>query len=154
MLGKIKNILLGDDSYAASAEDPEERRQLALAALLVEMARADFDESGSERAEISRLLASHFELTDGDAGRLLDRAGKAMDDAVSLFDFTRALHESLDYEQKLDVIRLLWQVALTDDHLDKYEDYLLRKVGDLLYISASDIIRLRNEARAARGSET
>jgi len=154
MLGRIRNILVGDDSYAASAEDPEERRQLALAALLVEMARADFDESGGERAEISRLLADHFELGDDEAGALLDRAGRAMDDAVSLFDFTRALHESLDYEQKLDVIRLLWQVALSDDHLDRYEDYLLRKVGDLLYVSASDIIRLRNEARAARGNES
>lgn len=148
MLGKLKNILLGEDSFAASADDPEDRRQLALAALLVEMARADFDESGAEQAEISRLLATHFGLDAAEADGLLQRAGRAMDDAVSLFDFTRALHESLDYEQKLDVIRLLWRVALSDGHLDKYEDYLLRKVGDLLYVSAGDIIRLRNEARA------
>ncbi len=150
MLGKLKTILLGDRSYAESATDPEERQQLALAALLVEMARADFDESQDEHREISRLLARHFGLTETEADGLLERAARAMDEAVSLFDFTRALHNSLEYEQKLAVIELLWQVALTDDRLDKYEEYLMRKVADLLYVSHSDVIRIRNAVRSAQ----
>jgi len=149
MLGRLKKIVLGEHAYTDSASDPQERQQLALAALLVEMARADFDESVQEQAEISRLLAAHFELTTEEADALLQRAGKAMDDAVGLFDFTRALHESFEYEQKLEVITMLWQVALADKHLDKYEDYLIRKVGDLLYVSHADVIGIRNRVRAA-----
>ena len=144
--GKLKKVLLGSKAYAETAADPEDRQQLALAALLVEMARADFDDTEQEHAEINRLLAAHFGLSAEESAQLLARAGKAMDEAVCLFDFTRALHDSLDYEQKLAVVELLWQVALTDDRLDKYEDYLMRKVGDLLYISNTDIIRLRNTA--------
>jgi uncharacterized tellurite resistance protein B-like protein len=147
MLGKLKDILLGSQAYAESAESPEERQQLALAALLVEMARADFDESADEHHEIKRLLAGHFELSDAEAADLLKKAAGAMDEAVCLFDFTRALHDSLDYEQKLAVVTLLWQVALSDERLDKYEEYLMRKVGDLLYVSPSDIIRIRNQLR-------
>ncbi len=143
---KLKSVLLGSKAYAESAADPQDRQQLALAALLVEMARADFDDTEHEHAEISRLLAEHFQLGSEEAAQLLTRADKAMEEAVCLFDFTRALHESLDYEQKLAVIELLWQVALADEHLDKYEDYLMRKVGDLLYVSHMDIIRLRNAA--------
>ena len=147
MLGKLKDILLGSQAYADSAESPEERQQLALAALLVEMARADFDESADEHHEIKRLLAGHFELSEAEAADLLKKAAGAMDEAVCLFDFTRALHDSLDYEQKLAVVTLLWQVALSDERLDKYEQYLMRKVGDLLYVSPSDIIRIRNQLR-------
>ncbi len=143
---KLKSVLLGSKAYAESAADPQDRQQLALAALLVEMARADFDDTEHEHGEITRLLAEHFELSSEEAAQLLTRADKAMQEAVCLFDFTRALHDSLEYEQKLAVIELLWQVALADEHLDKYEDYLMRKVGDLLYVSHMDIIRLRNAA--------
>ena len=147
MLGKLKDILLGSQAYAESAESPEQRQQLALAALLVEMARADFDESADEHHEIKRLLAGHFELSEAEAADLLKKAAGAMDEAVCLFDLTPALHDSLDYEQKLALVTLLWQVALSDERLDKYEQYLMRKVGDLLYVSPSDIIRIRNQLR-------
>jgi uncharacterized tellurite resistance protein B-like protein len=145
MLQKLKTMMLGKNAYKDTAADPEERQQLALAALLVEMARADFDESAAEHGEIERLLAGHFELSADESKALLQRASTAMDDAVSLFDFTRALHASLDAAQKREVIRLLWTVALTDDRLDKYEDYLVRKVADLLYVEHRDVMRIKHE---------
>jgi uncharacterized tellurite resistance protein B-like protein len=145
VLGKIKNLVMGNRAYAETAENPEERQQLALASLLVEMARADFDESQQEINRIIDLLATHFDLSSAEALELLNRARDSADGAVCLFDFTRALHESLDNEQKQDVIRLLWQVALADARLDKYEDYLVRKVADLLYVSHGDVVRLKHE---------
>ena len=145
MLKKIKNMVLGSNPYVESANNPEERQQLALAALLVEMARADFDDSQDEHDLIVDLLAAHFELSGTEATELLARAKSSASDAVCLFDFTRALHESLDADQKQDVIRLLWQVANSDDRLDKYEDYLVRKVADLLYVSDSDVVRIKHE---------
>lgn len=145
MLKKVKNMVLGSNAYVESANNPEERQQLALAALLVEMARADFDDSQDEHDLIVDLLAAHFELSGTEATELLGRAKSSASDAVCLFDFTRALHESLDADQKQDVIRLLWQVANSDDRLDKYEDYLVRKVADLLYVSDSDVVRIKHE---------
>ncbi len=144
MINKIKEILLGSAAYAETAANPEQRQQLALASLLVEMARADFDETASEHAAIADLLATHFELTPEESQALLKRAQDESDSAVCLFDFSRALHESLDAEQRLEVIELLWKVALADNKLDKYEDYLVRKVADLLYVSDSDVMRLKN----------
>ena len=151
MLGKIKNIVLGDKSYAETATNPEERQQLALASLLVEMARADFDECHDEQSRIIDLLAAHFELSSAESLELLNRARNALDESVCLFDFTRALHESLDAEQKVGVIRLLWQVALADSTLDKYEDYLVRKVADLLYVPNSDVVRIKLEVMNEAG---
>jgi uncharacterized tellurite resistance protein B-like protein len=113
--------------------------------LLVEMARADFDETHDEHSLIIDLLASHYDLSPAEALELLNKARAANDKAVCLFDFTRSLHKSLDAEQKKDVIRLLWQVANADDQLDKYEDFLVRKVADLLYVPHSDVVRLKHE---------
>jgi uncharacterized tellurite resistance protein B-like protein len=144
VINKLKEILLGSAAYAETAANPEQRQQLALASLLIEMARADFDESASEHVAIADLLASHFELTPEESQALLKRAQDESDSAVCLFDFSRALHESLDAEQRLEVIELLWKVALADNKLDKYEDYLVRKVADLLYVADSDVVRLKN----------
>jgi uncharacterized tellurite resistance protein B-like protein len=145
MIGKLKNILMGDKAFSANAENQEDRQQLALASLLVEMARADFDETHDEHSLIIDLLASHYDLSPAEALELLNKARAANDKAVCLFDFTRALHKSMDEEQKHAVIRLLWQVANADDKLDKYEDFLVRKVADLLYVSHSDVVRLKHE---------
>jgi uncharacterized tellurite resistance protein B-like protein len=145
MIGKLKNILMGDKAFSANAENQEDRQQLALASLLVEMARADFDETNDEHSLIIDLLASHYDLSSAEALELLNKARAANDKAVCLFDFTRSLHKSLDAEQKKDVIRLLWQVANADDKLDKYEDFLVRKVADLLYVPHSDVVRLKHE---------
>jgi uncharacterized tellurite resistance protein B-like protein len=145
MIGKLKNILLGDAAFADTAADDADRRQLALAALLVEMARADFDESHDEHSLIIDLLSDHFGLTSAESLELLQRSREANDRSVCLFDFTRALHESLDEQQKNEVIRLLWQIAMADSRIDKYEDSLVRKIAGLLYVSDHDVIRIRHE---------
>jgi uncharacterized tellurite resistance protein B-like protein len=145
MIGKLKSILMGDTAFGEQAESQEDRQQLALASLLVEMARADFDETHDEHSVIIDLLARHYDLSAAESLELLNKARAANNNAVCLFDFTRSLHNSLNAEQKTDVIRLLWQVANADNKLDKYEDYLVRKVADLLYVSDSDVIRLKHE---------
>ncbi|MCZ6516788.1 MAG: TerB family tellurite resistance protein [Gammaproteobacteria bacterium] len=141
--------LLGLDEFPAEADQGSDGTvRLALAALLVEMARADFDQSDGEDEEIARLLATHFRMSESEAGVLLSRAEVALDDAVCLHDFTRSLRKELDIGAKQQVIAMLWQVALADDKLDRYEEYLVRKIADLLYVSASDVVRLKHQAQA------
>jgi len=151
MLGKLKDVLLGNDAFSQHAENETDRQQLALASLLVEMARADFDESHDEHSLIIEMLAAHYDLSSAEALELLNKARSANDNAVCLFDFTRALHKTLDAEQKQEVIRLLWRLALADARLNKYEDFLVRKVADLLYVPHSDVVRLKLEIANANG---
>ena len=68
--------------------------------------------------------------------------------AVSLQGFTRLLHDNLSEVEKLRVLEMLWQVALADEHLDRHEDHLIRRVAELLYIPHRDMIRVRNRVRA------
>ena len=72
-------------------------------------------------------------------------AEKIADNSVSLHEFTRTLHETLNEEAKNEIIEMLWRLALVDDSLDRYEDYLVRKIADLLYVSNSTVLRIKHD---------
>lgn len=127
-----------------SSETRERELQIATAVLLVEVARADFNEDEVEIEAVGDLLKAHLGLARDDVATLIDEAQRQADHAASLQAFTRQLHEELSLEEKHRIVELLWRVALADDTLDKHEDHLIRKVAGLLYISHSDLIRIRN----------
>jgi uncharacterized tellurite resistance protein B-like protein len=145
MLQKLRELLARAND--AAADDPasdEKALRVATAALLVEMARADFTEDSSEHDEIVKTLQNHFSLDVDEARTLLSRAGDSADKAVSLHEFTRLLHEQLEPQDKQAIVEMLWRVALADARLDKHEDYLVRKIADLLYVSHGDLVRLKH----------
>ena len=39
------------------------------------------------------------------------------------------------------MIEDLWRIAYSDERIDKYEDYVIRKVADLIYVTHSDFIK-------------
>ncbi|HEX7079952.1 MAG TPA: TerB family tellurite resistance protein [Gammaproteobacteria bacterium] len=138
----------------AAEASPEQRRhavQVATALLLVEVERADFSEDVTERDETFRLVKQFFELSDEDAAMLVAEARAEADHAASLQTFTRRLHETLTVDEKHRIVEMLWRVALADNRLDKHEDHLVRKISELLYVSHSDLIRIRNRVRETAG---
>ena len=117
---------------------------MAASVLLIEMARADFEQDNLENEMIIELLKEYFLLDHEDAHDLFHEAEKIADNSVSLHEFTRTLHETLNEEAKNEIIEMLWRLALVDDSLDRYEDYLVRKIADLLYVSNSSVLRIRH----------
>jgi uncharacterized tellurite resistance protein B-like protein len=100
------------------------------------------------------LLSTRLGLDPGAAQDLMHRARETVEKSVSLYEFTRPLHETLTYAQKEEFVRMLWYVALADRRLDKYEDYLIGKVSELLYVSRGDVLRLKHEALQAKPAAT
>ncbi len=151
MLQQLKDIF--SNALAGSGEqDPTDRDhalRLATAALLIEVVRADFEEDIKETEAAIRHLQLHFELTEDETTLLVKEAEAKADHSVSLQEFTRLLHENLSFAEKHAVIEMLWKVALADDHLDKHEDYVVRKVAELLYVTHGDLIRIRNAVKEA-----
>jgi len=152
-LADLFDRAFGDERAGEAA--PEQRRhgvQLATALLLIEVERADFSDDLTEHHETFRLLKGFFELSDEDARLLVEDARAEADHAASLQAFTRRLTETLTADEKHRVVEMLWRVALADDHLDKHEDHLVRKIADLLYVSHGELIRIRNRVRDAAAS--
>ncbi len=126
-----------------------DRIALAMAGLLVEAARADHHVSEAELQTLARLLARQLDIGSNEADALVHRARDIVEKSVSMFDFTRPLQESLSYEERIEFVRMLWDVALADRQLDRYEEYLIGKVSELLYVARGDVIRARIEAQQA-----
>ena len=127
--------------------DPEAR--LALAALLVRVARSDGHYHASEQARIDRLLQTRYHLTEGAAQDLRADAEQLEIEAPDTVRFTRAIKDAVQYEDREAVIEAMWQVALADGRRDSDEDATLRLVANLLGITdqSSALVRQNVEAR-------
>ena len=143
MIGKLREVLSGLVP-AQEQEAEDESLDLAVAVLMVEMARADHHLDAAEEQEMQRQLEQVFGLPGNESSQLLGQAREMVEDSVSLHEFTRAIHEGMDYNEKQRVVEMLWQVALADRSLDKYEDYLIAKIGELLYVSRGDVMRIKH----------
>lgn len=120
--------------------------ELVMAALMVEMARADRVISAAETTQIQRILKSRFHLSADELADLLALAEDQADHAISLFEFTHRLKQLLPHETRDQIVELLWQVAFADGTIDKYEEQLVRKVADLLHVRHQDFIAARHRA--------
>jgi uncharacterized tellurite resistance protein B-like protein len=149
MLKQLRDIfsktLINSEQDDPAARDHALR--LATAVLLIEVVRADYEEDDKETEAVIRQLQLHFELSEEETLILVKEAEERVDHSVSLQEFTRLLHENLSVAEKHSIIEMLWLIAVADDHLDKHEDYVVRKVAELLYVTHGDLIRIRNKVK-------
>ena len=122
---------------------------MATAVLMIDVARADhvFDESEFDR--VLELCQTHFGLQPEEAAELVVIANEKADDLVSAHEFTQVLHQHLDENEKARIVDLLWKIAYADGRLDKYENSLVLKISDLLYVSRGRVMRLKHDAENA-----
>lgn len=122
---------------------------LAVAALFVELVRADFEVQESERRMVIAALGSIFELDEPSARELLAAAEDRANETVSLFEYTDIIHNALSPSDKIEVVEHLFRIAFADGHLGDHEDHMLRKVRGLLHIPQRDYIAAKQRARQA-----
>lgn len=147
---KVTAVIIapGNDAQAA-ATDRDEALQLTTAVLMVDVARADHTFDDVEMQRILSLIESHFDVDADAAAELFASADEQADDLVGLHEFTQLLHENLSETEKARIVSLLWQVAYADGSLDKYENSLVLKISDLLYVSRGRVMRLKHDAEVA-----
>lgn len=133
-----------------SAETPaikNHRLQLASAALMIELLKTDRHIDERETSAVKKILLNTFALSPVELDDIIELAEKEASQAVSLYEFTSLINEGYSYEDKVLLIENLWRVALADNHLDKYEEQLIRKTADLVYLSHSDFIKTKIKVR-------
>ena len=64
---------------------------------------------------------------------------------ISLYEWTSIINEHYEYPDRIKVIKSLWAVAHADNTIDKYEDYTIRKIADLLYVRHEDFIIAKHQ---------
>ncbi|HEX9857597.1 MAG TPA: TerB family tellurite resistance protein [Paracoccaceae bacterium] len=131
--------------------DPEAR--LALAALLVRIARTDGDYAPAEVARIDRVLTNRFGLSPFEVAKLRADAEVLEAEAPDTVRFTRALKEAVMLEDRMGLMQALWEVALADGTRAAEEEQLLRLVASLLGLSDRQSALARQQAQRKPGQD-
>ncbi len=147
----LKAISKFFDSHFGAGDDDihsVDQLQLASAALLIELTRADNQVDQSETRKLLAILQQRFNLPETELEELVTLAGQQNQEATSLYEFTSLINENFDVREKSQLILNMWEVAFADGRVDRYEEYLIRKVSDLLHLSHKDFITGKQVARA------
>ena len=125
--------------------------QLATAALLIEMTRADREIKTDEIDAVTRSVERTLGLSAEQTLHLVRLAEEEVKVSGSFREFARLIDERYTLEQKRRIVMLLWKVAYADAVLTGHEEYLVRKIANLIHLPLADFaaakIRARDEFR-------
>lgn len=131
--------------------DPAQRTRMAVSALLLEIAAADFDADQKEQQAIIHIVRTQFGLDREEADQLIALAEHEHHTSTDYFQFTRLINEHYSASQKVELVELLWRVAFADGELHHYEEHVIRRLADLLHVSHRDFISAKHRAIESRG---
>lgn len=146
----LKDILKAFQAKITPALTPQDAR-IALAALMVRIARTDGDYAQVEIAMIDRVLQNHFNLDAAHAKALRIEAEEVETHAPDTVRFTRVIKDAIPYEERTAVIEALWAVVLADGHRDADENGFMRLVANLLGVNDRDSAFARQHAQKEIG---
>jgi uncharacterized tellurite resistance protein B-like protein len=111
--------------------------------LLLEVSKSDDSFDDIEKEKILSILEQNFNLNTQQTNFLFKIADKKNDEMISLYEWTAKINELCSYSDKKKLMKFLWDIAYADGRIDKYEDYTIRKISDLLYVKHSDFIKAK-----------
>ncbi|MBN2568040.1 MAG: TerB family tellurite resistance protein [Deltaproteobacteria bacterium] len=117
--------------------------RIATCALLLEMSQIDGDFSNEERDSIVSIICKDFDMPDDIASTLLDSSREELAGSCDLWQFTNLINKNYTQEEKTGIIEMVWRIAYTDRKLDKYEDFLVHKLANMLCLTHSQLIEAK-----------
>lgn len=145
MFMDLLSRLMGDAPRPIAPPEAE----LAIAALLVRVARADDHYDQAERDRIDRILACRG--LSPDAARARRAQAEVLEsEATDTVRFTRQIKERIALEDRCAVLAAMWEVAHADASRGQDEDSLIRLVAGLLGIPDQQSARIRQQVTASR----
>lgn len=143
MLKAIKSFF-DDKIKVDEPKDLEHSLSLATAALMVEMMLNDGKTHEAEEQVLKKKLQQVFSLSSTETSDLFNLAHAEVKDAVDYHQFTSLIAKNFSQPKKIKVIEHLWAVAYADNDLDPYEELMVRKISDLIFVSHSDFINAKH----------
>lgn len=145
MFEKIKSVLSSrtEQQNKIGKADLYERIRIATAVILLEVAHSDEEFSQEEHAHIIDILKRDFNLDNESVNELIQISEEEREGSIDIWHFTSTINENYSDEEKYGIIEKIWQVIYADGGLDKYEDYIVHKLSNLLHIPHNRMIQAK-----------
>jgi uncharacterized tellurite resistance protein B-like protein len=127
--------------------DPFERRQVAVAALLIEASRLDGHYDAAEQGTVVRLLRETLHLPADQARSLLTIAESRQANTYDNWIFCQAIKKGYSMPERVDIVEHLWQVALVDGQLHRMETIMIDQVAKELGLSDAEAAKAKDAAQ-------
>ena len=122
--------------------------ELTAAVLAYEIARSDGEISESELevllSEIKK-IAKDVGKTEQDILNIIEEYSK---NSISFHEFIEDINKDFTKEDKLSLIRFLWDVAYADTILEVSEERLIRRIADLINIKDLEVLKLKDQSKS------
>jgi uncharacterized tellurite resistance protein B-like protein len=119
------------ESPVRQAQDP---LPLATAAVLLEIGHADGTLSTAEGGDIVGYLTGKFALDEESAHELIKAADEIRNKTIDHWALTNFIRNNSSLGERIEIVKTMWRMAYADGKLSDYENYLVRKLADLLGI--------------------
>lgn len=143
MIQSLQRIFQDMMAPGRSPEKTEPTRALATAVLLCEVIRADYRLEEVEVARLEAILVELFALAETEASALVEQAREETESAVDHHRFLRAVRDGCEYDERVELVRLMWSLALVDGVKDPLEEHRIRRLAELLHVRHGDFIRTK-----------
>jgi uncharacterized tellurite resistance protein B-like protein len=122
--------------------------ELTAAVLAYEIARSDGEISESELevllSEIKK-IAIDVGKTEQDILNIIEEYSK---NSISFYEFIEDINKDFTKEDKLSLIKFLWDVAYADTILEVNEERLIRRIADLINIKDLEVLKLKDQSKS------
>ena len=132
--------ILSNDNAQRTEQAGEHDVRVATCALLLEMARIDESFTDEEMQAVLEILRDTYGLSQKHADALIEAADKELELSIDYWQFAKLINENYSTDEKIAIIELLWRIVFVDGKMDKYENYLMHKLANLLRLSHQQLI--------------
>jgi len=135
-------------SPTTNAATDDRALMTATAGLLLEIALADDSISSEEEASLLSYLKGTFAIDELDARALVDEAHTLRKSSIDHWALTKELRQLLSIDKRIEIVRSMWRVVYSDGSLHHHENYLVRKLADLLGLEHHVMIDIKLAVKA------
>ena len=125
-------------------EKPKNLKLIALC-LAYEVANADNDIDSREEDLILSKIKESIDVDVLTEKEIFDVIQEESEKRVSFYEIIKDINENLGKEQKIDVLKMLWQIAYADKVLDVDEEKIIRRSAEMLGIKPSIVLQTKEE---------
>jgi len=127
-----------------AAEGARHEPRLAVAALLIHLAAVDGAAKPQEREAVRNALMDFYGLDEREVEALMEEATRRDNDSVDFYRFTSSII-ALPEEERIEIIRMMWQVVFADNYNHELEDNMVWRIAELIGVSSRQRTILRNQ---------
>ena len=125
-------------------EKPKNLKLIALC-LVYEVANADNDIDVRERDLILEKIKESIDVSVLTEKEIFNVIQEESEKRVSFYDIIHDINKNLDKKEKVDVLKMLWEIAYADKVLDVDEERIIRRSAEMLGIKPSIVLQTKEE---------